>query len=282
MASDSPVYFDSHMHTPLCKHAAGEPEEYATVGQERGLRGIIVTCHSPMPNGFSAAVRMRPEEFPDYVSLVGRARQAMEDSIEVRLGLESDWFPGMEGWLRDLHASADFHYILGSVHYHIPEYRNQFLINDDIDAFVRGYFVHLAEAAESGLFDSLSHPDLVKNALAANWNFNEYSQLVSKVLDRIAATGIAMELNTSGVLKSCPEMNPGPGMLRMMCERGIPVVLGSDSHQPHRVGADFEEALENLKNAGYEKVSHFEKRSRVDTPIDRVLDSLKPIRHSWF
>ena len=82
-SSSEPVYFDSHMHTPLCKHAYGQPIAYARNGMRRGLKGIIMTCHSPMPDGFSSTVRMDPEEFPEYVALV-------RDSAEQ---LERQWIP---------------------------------------------------------------------------------------------------------------------------------------------------------------------------------------------
>ncbi len=271
-----PVYYDSHMHTPLCKHAMGEPEDYAEVGRGRGLKGIIFTCHSPMPDGFSAAVRMAPEEFDEYVGLVGRAREtlARESEFEVKLGLESDWFPGMERWLEELHRRAEFHYILGSVHYHIPEYRKAFWTGDPLP-FQRGYFRHLAEAAESGLFDCISHPDLVKNAFPDSWKHASVEETVIEALDRIQQTGVAMELNTSGLHKTIPEMNPGIEMLILMAEREIPVVIGSDSHQPGRVGAQFEMALDLLMNAGYREVSYFDERKRQMEPIDRVLESLE-------
>ena len=38
-----PTLFDSHMHTPLCKHAVGEPEDYAEQALAEGLKGIIFT-----------------------------------------------------------------------------------------------------------------------------------------------------------------------------------------------------------------------------------------------
>lgn len=270
----SPIYYDSHMHTPLCKHAIGEPEEYAKVGKVKGLKGIIMTCHSPMPLAFSFAVRMAPSQFDDYVSLVTRAADAMAGSdFEVKLGMESDWYPGMEPWLTDLHQRADFHYVLGSVHYHIPEYREDFWKGDSL-AFQRGYFLHLAEAAESGLFDSISHPDLVKNAFPDTWSHDAVADTVIEALDRIQQSGVAMELNTSGIHKSIPEMNPGIEMLKLMAERQIPVVIGSDSHQPKRVGAQFDLALDLLLNAGYSEVSYFHERKRQALPISDVLTSL--------
>ena len=64
-------------------------------------------------------------------------------------------------------------------------------------------------------------------------------------------------------------------MLRMMAERGIPVVLGSDAHRANRVGEHFITALNNLTEAGYEKVSYFQKRQRIDLKISDVLSSIK-------
>lgn len=267
------LFFDSHMHTPLCKHADGHPAEYAAQGWNAGLKGIIMTCHSPMPDGFSHRVRMSPEQFDDYVGLVQEGADQAPEGFEVRLGLESDFFPGMEGWLADLHTRADFHYILGSVHWHIPEYLDAFW-SGDVLAFRQQYFWHLAESAESGLFDCLSHPDLVKNAAPDDWNFEELRSTVIESLDRIARTGVAMELNTSGLYKATPEMNPGPEMLKLMAERDIPIVIGSDSHVPQRVGDLFLAALGALEAAGFENVSYFENRRRLDLPIDLVRESL--------
>lgn len=271
-----PIYYDSHMHTPLCKHAFGQPTAYGRMGMRRGLKGIIMTCHSPMPDRFSSSVRMDPEEFPDYLGLVESAAEQLDGEIEIKLGLESDWFPGMEEWLHELHARADFHYILGSVHPFLPEYKERFYDGDSV-AFQRGYFTHLADAAETGLFDCLSHPDIIKVMVASHWDFKLVESAVAAALDRIAATGIAMELNTSGINKVYPEMNPGPEMLAMIGERGIPVVVSSDSHRPERVGADFGPAFAMLEDAGFERVNFFHNRQRQELPIKAVRRSLRRV-----
>ncbi|MFV1996061.1 MAG: histidinol-phosphatase HisJ family protein [Verrucomicrobiales bacterium] len=274
MSSSAPVLFDSHMHTPLCKHAVGHPRSYARTGFERGLKGVTFTCHSPMPERWSHAVRMEPEKLGYYIRLIEQTAAELEGEFAVRLGLESDWFPGMEPWLEQLHRRARFHYILGSVHYHVAEYQEMFF-HGDIRAFQEGYFGHLADSAESGLFDALSHPDLVKNAAPDSWDFAAIRSAIESALDRIAATGVALELNTSGLNKSVAEMNPGIEMLRMIRSREIPVVLGSDAHVPQRVGADFEFALEQLAEAGFTTVSQFENREREDLAISHALASLR-------
>lgn len=276
-ANPAPVrMFDSHMHTPLCRHAIGEPEEYAERAAARGLAGIIVTCHSPMPDGWFGGVRMAPEELTDYFARVERAARAFAGRVEVRLGMESDYFPGMEPWLRELHGRAPFDYILGSIHYFGNEYVERFGKGGDAE-FLAAYFRNLALSAESGLFDALAHPDLIKNHFGNRWRFEEAEPLISVALDRIARTGVAMELNTSGMIKTIAEMNPGPRMLRMMADRKIPVVIGSDSHMPTRVGDRFEDALDLLEKAGYRTVSVFEKRKRTELPIPAARASLRRV-----
>ncbi|MBB5033550.1 histidinol-phosphatase [Prosthecobacter vanneervenii] len=268
------LFYDSHMHTPLCKHAWGEPEEYAEQALKAGLKGIIFTCHCPMPNGFWPTVRMSESEFDTYLGLVQRAADTFKGRLDVRLGIESEYFPGYEDYISKLHQRADFHYVLGAVHWQAKEYLNKFETGT-IENFRRIYFDHLAKSAETGLYDCLAHPDLVKNYHPDSWCFAIVKNTVATALDRIAATGVAMELNTSGLNKSYSEMNPGVEMLRMISERGIPVVLGSDSHRANRVGEHFVTALNNLTEAGFEKVSYFLNRQRIDLKISDVLASLK-------
>jgi histidinol-phosphatase (PHP family) len=262
------------MHTPLCKHATGEPEAYAQQALKAGLKGIIFTCHCPMPDGFWPTVRMSESEFDTYVGLVQRAADAFKGKLDIRLGIESEYFPGYEDYISKLHQRGNFHYVLGAVHWQAAEYRNKFE-NGTIENFRRTYFEHLARSAESGLYDCLAHPDLVKNYHPDSWCFAIVKNSVATALDRIAATGVAMELNTSGLNKSYSEMNPGNEMLRMMADRKIPIVLGSDAHKPVRVGEHFVTALSNLTEAGFEKVCYFLNRQRIDLKISDVLASLK-------
>lgn len=269
------LVYEMHMHTPLCKHAEGEPEDYAREAWDKGLKGIIVTCHSPLPDGISSSVRMDEEQLPLYVEMVQRARESWMGRVDVRLGMESDYFPGTEGYIEKLHSRMDFHHVLGSVHPHIKEYRLRYY-QGDWQAFHRQYFQSLAEAAETGLFDTMAHPDIVKNLGHEVWNVEILWPDILRALDRIAQTGVAMELNTSGLNKTLPEMNPGPRILAAMCERGIPVVVGADAHIPQRVGDQYQQAYDLLEAAGYRNVSYFLDRQRREWGIGEARASLNP------
>ena len=274
------VLYETHSHTPLCRHAVGDPQEYAEAAFRRGFDGLLVTCHNPMPAGFSPRVRMQVDEFDDYLQLVFRARQAWRGRIDVRLGLEADYFPGYERWLERQLQMADFQYVLGSVHPQLEEFYERYWTGD-AEAFQRTYFQLLGDAAETRLFDCLAHPDLVKNETPHDWAPERVMDDICRALDRIAATGVAMELNTSGVNKAIREMNPFPAMLREMHQRQIPVVIGSDAHQPSRVGDGYFAALRLLESCGYEHISFFVNRIRRDVPIPvarrRALRRHKPL-----
>lgn len=100
---------------------------------------------------------------------------------------------------------------------------------------------------------------------------------IQRSLDRIAKAGVAMELNTSGITKEIAEVNPGPEILREVAIRGIPIVVGSDAHMPHRVASGFEEAFNLLQGCGFSTVSFYVDRQRRDVPIADARASLKAV-----
>jgi histidinol-phosphatase (PHP family) len=274
MQTNQTLLYESHMHTPLCRHARGEPEEYAAAAEQQGLAGIIVTCHNPPIDGWSPAVRMAESELDNYVKMVERARLAWYGRVDVRLGLECDYVPGMEEGLAKQLQNAEFHHVLGSVHPQIAQYKERYFTGDVV-AFQRTYFEHLALAAESGLFDTLSHPDLVKNEYPQEWQVERLAETIGTTLDRIAAAGTAMELNTSGLQKRLPEMNPGRAILEEIHARGIPVVLGADAHVPERVADGYVPALELLKEIGFTHVSCFLNRQRQQVAVEDAMATLR-------
>jgi histidinol-phosphatase (PHP family) len=131
-----------------------------------------------------------------------------------------------------------------------------------VDEAWRRYFDVLAAAARSGLFDSLSHPDLVKifGERAPSFDYGS-------VADAIADAGVAVEVSTAGLRKPVRELYPHPDLLAACRERGVPVTLGSDAHSPEFVGRDFDRARELLRSAGYESLTVFERRRARQEPL---------------
>ena len=104
------------MHTPLCRHATGEPTEYAARAVELGFTEIGFTDHSPMRRDGFDNWRMRFDQLGEYVEKVRKAQREFP-SLTVKLGLEVDYLPGQEDWIVELAGLYPWDYFIGSVHY---------------------------------------------------------------------------------------------------------------------------------------------------------------------
>ncbi|MGH7954162.1 MAG: PHP domain-containing protein, partial [Limisphaerales bacterium] len=111
-----PLPADYHTHTPLCRHAVGEPSNYAKRALEIGLTEIGFSDHSPMPRDDFDNWRMRFDQLDEYVEKI-RATQKQFPQLTIRLALEVDFLPGGEDWIRALAARHPWDYFIGSVHY---------------------------------------------------------------------------------------------------------------------------------------------------------------------
>ncbi|WP_119315588.1 histidinol-phosphatase HisJ family protein [Calidithermus terrae] len=245
--------FDSHMHTPLCRHAVGHPLEYVEAARKAGLQGVVFTDHSPMPAWFDPEVRMSLEQLPLYHATLERAREQAGD-FYVGIGLEADYHPGTEGFVRRMVAGYPYDYVIGSVHYigawpfDNPAFAADF-DERDLRELYREYFGLVERAARSRLYHAIGHLDLPKKF--GHVPPEGYFDLAEEALRAIAGEGLALDVNTAGWRKPVGEVYPAPALLERARELGIPVVLGSDAHAPGEVGHRFADAAAALRSAGY-------------------------------
>jgi histidinol-phosphatase (PHP family) len=177
-----------------------------------------------------------------------------------------DYLPGaMDGILAAAEPFA-FDYVYGSVHY-IDEFgfsdsRNAAGYSArDRDVLYQRYFELFREAVESGAFDVMAHPDIIKkHGLTTTLPLGA---LYADAADALARSGVAIEVNTSGLRRPAAEPYPSLAFLRACAARGVPVTLGSDAHAPAHVGLDFDKALGLLERAGITEIATFEGRRRT-------------------
>jgi histidinol-phosphatase (PHP family) len=271
-ATRNPARFvpaDYHSHTPLCKHATGTPEEYAAAALAAGITEYGISDHAPArPEPFDDW-RMAEAELPQYFEWIARARAAA-GPLPVRAGLECDWLPGCEAWIEELAGRYPWDYLIGSVHYlgawdfDNPKWLGRWAEADVGEVWTR-YWETYAVMAKSRLFDILGHPDLVKKF--SHRPAGDLARFYEPVIEAIAESGCAIELNTAGWHKPCEEAYPHPQFLELAHQAGIPLVISSDAHAPGELGRDFPKAIEWAKSAGYRETLLFEKRSRKATAL---------------
>jgi len=239
---------------------------------------LAFTDHLPLPPALLAAdphagsYAMPAAELADYVAEVRDLAYGV-DTPDVLLGIEADYLPAHVEETKAALASEEFDVVLGSVHY-LDEWafddpgRTHEYEGRDLDALWDRYFTHVCEAAETGLFDVMGHPDLMKkfNFLPSGGMEERYRWCA----ERLAAAGVAVEVNTAGLRKPCAEIYPGSELLTELRRAGVPATIGSDAHRPAEVGAGAAEAVAALKDAGYRSVVVFRDRRPVEVGIDEL------------
>jgi len=261
---------DYHAHTPLCRHATGEPAELAAQAVRLGLRELGFADHAPMPRDDFDDWRMRAADLERYVAGVQSARRGYPN-LAIKLGLEVDYLPGQEDWIRDLAGRHPWDYFIGSVHYvsgswaiDNPAQIAQWKDREPLEVWT-AYFERLTLAAESGLFDIIGHADLCKKF--AFYPRQDCTPLFTRFLRAVKRRGLVIELNTAGLRKDCREIYPSPRIVQLAAQLGVPICFGSDAHAPTEVGLNFAEAVQLARSAGYTHYSAFNNRQREDVPL---------------
>ncbi len=271
---------DYHLHlrpddegaTPERYFTAANVDRYRAAAEEHDIAELGVAEHV---HRFSAALDVwrhpwyRRWAHDDLDAYAGFVREA----TDLRLGIEVDFLPGREDRVANLLDPYDWDYVVGSVHF----LSDEALDTDDFDVWNRAasadavwarYFETLGEAARSGLFDILAHPDLVKV-----WGpqrprpEGDLRRFYDRAMEGIAEGRIAVEVSTAGLRKPVGEIYPDPAFLEMCLEAGCPVALSSDAHAPDQVGYRYEQALELLERLGVGELAVFERRERRLEPI---------------
>jgi histidinol-phosphatase (PHP family) len=265
-----PLPADYHMHTPLCRHAVGEPTDLAAQAVKLGLSEIGFSDHSPMPRDDFDDWRMKAADLDAYVAKVEAARHAYPGLV-IKVGLEVDYLPGCEDWIRDLATRHPWDYFIGSVHYvsdawaiDNPQAISKWKERDPLEVWT-AYFDRLTQAAESGLFDIIGHADLCKKFCF--YPNQDCTPLFERFLQAARLHGVAMELNTAGLRKECKEIYPSPAIVRLAAHFGVPITFGSDAHAPGEVGLNLMEAVQLARSAGYTQSCRFTRRQREMVPL---------------
>jgi histidinol-phosphatase (PHP family) len=247
-------------------------ERYRQVAADRGIAELGVSEHI---HRFTQALEVWDHPFwrEQAVDDVYAYGEFVRTETDLRLGLEVDFVPGREDQTANLIDRLDLDYVVGSVHF----LGDHAVDDDEYGIWASGrspreiwrrYFQTLGEAARSGLFDILAHPDLVKvwgpGRPRPDGDLRRFYELA---IDGVADSGIAVEVSTAGLRKPAAELYPATAFLEMCLEAGAPIALSSDAHVPGDVGRDYEAALALLESVGVDQLSVFDRRARRLEPI---------------
>jgi len=254
---------DLHTHTRY-SHGKGTAGEMFAAGKQRGIVLHGFSEHSPRPVGYDYPREYRDQlisSYPDYVRDVLELKG--HHPGQVLLGMEMDWMETELSFIQKTIRAYEFDYLIGSVHF-IGTWGFDFTAADWKDltfvqraAHYENYFHALTGMAASRCFHIAAHPDLIKIFSLETFRTwltqHDGLDLVGESLVAIRDAGMSMEISSAGLRKPCREIYPGPEIMRLAVDLQVPVVFGSDAHQPAEMGFAFDELARYAAGFGIER-----------------------------
>lgn len=247
-----------HTHTIRCGHATGTEEEYVLSAIAAGFQVLGFSDHAPhpFPTDYRSKVRMTMEQLPEYVEVVQGLQKKYAGQIQIPLGLEAEYYPGLFDDFLAQAKDAGIEYLILGQHFLDNEYdlnprRHTFHASDD-EADLAKYCDQVIRGMHTGVFTYLCHPDVV--------NFTGdtaiYDRHMRNLCREANACKLPLEINLWGMLHN--KNYPLPHFWELAAEEGCPVVLGSDAHWPNVVNNSECEAraLQMVSQLGLELMAH--------------------------
>ena len=191
-----------------------------------------------------------------------------QEGIDLRLGVEADYYPGCEEELSAILSEQPYDYVIGSVHFvdgwgfDNPETADRFE-QFDLESLYRRFFQIVGQAISSKLFDFVAHLDNLK-VFCHRPDERILLPMYEEIAELLIATDTATEIN-AGLYYRYPikEMCPSPTFLKVLSDKGVKITTSTDAHFPQDLGSYTAQQMELLKEAGFKVIVTFVDRKRL-------------------
>lgn len=218
-----------HTHTWRCMHASGTEKEYVENAIKAGLEILGFSDHTPypFPKGYTSHMRMRTDQLEDYVDTVLALKAEYRRDIEIRLGLEveyyKEYFPGLQRLVADYPIE---YFLLAQHHLGCEMYGDWSGKPTDDPETLRAYCTQTTEAMETGCFTYFAHPDLLRFI----GDEGIYEEEMRKLCRKAKSLSIPLEINFLGIYED--RHYPDERFWKIAGEEDCEAVFGVDAHNP--------------------------------------------------
>ncbi len=274
-----------HTHSKYCD-GHGELEEYIYSSLEKGIRYLGFSSHAPLP--FKNNWTISKKDFFKYRELILMLKEKYKEILDIFLGLEVDYIPGIISPVSPEIKAMDLDYTIGSVHFLVqldneehwtvdgPLYEFErgieVTFNGDITEAVKQYYERLNTMVKAYPPDIIGHFDIIKKNNKNNRFFSEsehwYKKLVYESLDAVAKSHCILEVNTGGIVRNkSSSLYPSEWILKRCLKLDIPITISSDAHNPEQIDGYFRETFALLKSIGFSKYFQLKKTGWIEADL---------------
>lgn len=249
-----------HTHTTRCKHAVGTDEQYVKAAIQGGFDVLGFADHAAwaFSTDYVSHCRMTAAQWPDYRTSILHLREKYAGQIDIRLGMETEYYPRYMDQLPRFREQGCEYFILAP-HFLFTEeecpYTGTSCRDDDE---LRRYAEQTAEAIQTGEYCYLAHPDLY---MMSRREFDKASMDAADVICQAAREAhMPLEYNLLGLRDAMHGRfrgYPHTDFWQYIRKWHNDVIIGVDAHAPDWLTdlAVWEEAQKRLHALGITPVT---------------------------
>lgn len=154
-----------HTHTKRCNHATGCEEDYIKAAIKQGHTIIGFADHTPWvyDSKFKARMRMMPHEMESYVTTLRTLKEKYASQIEVKIGLECEYYEKYMDRLKEMLETYQIDYIILGNHFmDSDESKVYYGAKTAKTQILKRYVDDAIAAMETGLYAYVAHPDVIQ------------------------------------------------------------------------------------------------------------------------
>lgn len=219
-----------HTHTPRCHHAVGDEREYIENAIKAGIKLLGFSDHTPQlyENGYISPIRMTPEEAPGYVDRLRTLADEYRGDIEIHIGFEAEYFPGIFDRLRGLCRDLGAEYLILGQHCLSDESEGAVWSTSPAgEGELKKYVDVVTEGLSTGCFTYLAHPDVLRYT-GGDEKF--YHDEMTRLCRAAKELSVPLEINMLGL--GDHRFYPSDRFFDIAAEVGNDVIIGCDAHDP--------------------------------------------------
>lgn len=270
--------YNLHTHSEFCD-GSGAPEAYVLSALEKNFHTLGFSSHAPVPFKNNFAIK-DDLQLRKYCETIRELQVRYSDRISICCALEIDYIDGISRDFSEFSKSCKLDYTIGSVHLvqhgdterlwfidgaRVETYNEglEKIFGGDIRKAVTAFYKQQMRMLNTQKPDIIGHFDKIKMHNRDRY-FKEdepwYRDLVMELLEIIEKNGVIVEVNTRGIYKKrCDDLYPGQWIIKILKEKKIPVTLSADAHKPEEIDGYYPEALEILREIGFNNLVYFGK-----------------------
>jgi histidinol-phosphatase (PHP family) len=271
-----------HSHTKYCDGTSA-PEDFIKEAIRLGLPAYGYSSHAPVY--FDTDWCIPDTKLADYLMEIREIKKGFEKDLQIYLGLEIDFIPGLAGRMQHLLKDIELDYFIGSVHF-VESFADgtHWNIDSSYELFIEGlkdiynsdfkkaatrFYEITRQMIEEDRPDVIGHIDKIKMYNPKGHFFNEndtwYQEQVMLTIDTLKKCGGIVEINTRAYYKyNQLELYPSDWIISLIHKAGIPLMISSDSHSPSEIIKGMNYAAAKLKTLSIHKITALYNRNWCD------------------